>query len=87
VRALVDGTLLSPQLRKTRLDSARPTDLADPQAPGYGLALGKFGPYYGHTGELPGYNAVALYDPATKNSIVVWASLAPSPDGAHPPSR
>jgi D-alanyl-D-alanine carboxypeptidase len=84
VRALVDGTLLSPQLQKTRLDSARSTNLADPQAPGYGLALGKFGPYYGHTGELPGYNTVAFYDPTTKDSIVVWASLAPAPDGRAP---
>ena len=44
VQALVDGTLLSPHLQKTRLASVQPTDPTNPQAAGYGLALAQFGP-------------------------------------------
>jgi D-alanyl-D-alanine carboxypeptidase len=84
VQALVGGGVLSPALQKTRLDSIRPVDPADPQSAGYGLALARFGPFYGHTGELPGYNTFAGYDPDRKITVVVWASLAPSPDGRAP---
>jgi D-alanyl-D-alanine carboxypeptidase len=84
VEALVGGGLLSPAMQKTRLDSIRPIDPADPQGLGYGLALARFGPCYGHTGELPGYNTFAGHDPARRNTVVVWTSLAPSPDGRDP---
>jgi D-alanyl-D-alanine carboxypeptidase len=83
VQALVGGGLLSDAMQKTRLDSIRPINPAAPEL-GYGLALAKFGPLYGHTGELPGYNTFAGYDPQRKITIVVWASLAPSPDGRAP---
>jgi D-alanyl-D-alanine carboxypeptidase len=71
-------------MQKTRLASVKPVDPKDPQTPGYGLALGQFGPLYGHTGELPGYNTFAAYDPQRKITVVVWAALAPSPDGRAP---
>jgi D-alanyl-D-alanine carboxypeptidase len=83
LQALVGGGLLSPAMQKTRLDSIRPIDPAMPEL-GYGLALAKFGPLYGHTGELPGTNTFAGYDPQRKISVVVWASLAPAPDGRAP---
>jgi D-alanyl-D-alanine carboxypeptidase len=76
--------LLGPEMQKTRMQSVQPTDPTNPQAAGYGLALGQFGPLYGHTGELPGYNSIATYDPQRKITVVVWASLAPSPDGRAP---
>jgi D-alanyl-D-alanine carboxypeptidase len=85
--ALVGGGLLSPELQKTRLESVRPLDPADPQSPGYGLALARFGPMYGHTGELPGYNTFTGYDPDRKITVVVWTSLAPSPDGRDPAAQ
>lgn len=85
--ALVGGGLLSPELQKTRLESTRPVDPTDPQSPGYGLALARFGPMYGHTGELPGYNTFTGYDPDRKISVVVWTSLAPSPDGRDPAAQ
>ena len=66
------------------MDSVRPVDPATPGGPGYGLALARFGPFYGHTGELPGFNTFAGYDPDRKNTVVVWTSLAPSPDGRDP---
>ncbi len=84
VQALVGGGLLSPEMQKTRMASVKPVDPKDPQSPGYGLALAQFGPLYGHTGELPGYNTFAAYDPARKITIVVWAASAPSPDGRAP---
>jgi D-alanyl-D-alanine carboxypeptidase len=83
LQALVGGGLLSGEMQKTRLESIRPIDPAHAEL-GYGLALAKFGPLYGHTGELPGYNTFAGYDPERKITVVVWASLAPSPDGRAP---
>jgi D-alanyl-D-alanine carboxypeptidase len=85
--ALVGGGLLSPELQKTRLESTRPVNPTDPQSPGYGLALARFGPMYGHTGELPGYNTFPGYDPDGKITLVVWSSLAPSPDGRDPAAQ
>ncbi|MBC3192828.1 beta-lactamase family protein [Pseudonocardia sp. C8] len=87
VRALVGGELLGPQLQKARLDSVRPVDPAAPEGPGYGLALASFGSFYGHTGELPGFNTFAGYDPERDISVVVWTSLAPSPDGQDPAAQ
>jgi CubicO group peptidase (beta-lactamase class C family) len=84
VEALVGDGLLSPGLQKARLDSIRPVDPATPDGPGYGLALARFGPFYGHTGELPGFNTFAGYDPDRRTTVVVWTSLAPSPDGRDP---
>jgi len=81
---LVGGGLLSPTMQKARLDSVLPIDPANPQSPGYGLALARFGPFYGHTGELPGFNTFAGHDPERKITVVVWTSLAPSPDGRDP---
>ncbi|WP_232662953.1 serine hydrolase domain-containing protein [Pseudonocardia sp. TRM90224] len=82
--ALVGGGLLGPAMQHTRLASIQPVDPADPQSVGYGLALAKFGPMYGHTGELPGFNTFVGHDPTRKITVVVWASLAPAPDGRAP---
>ncbi len=84
VEALVGGELLGPALQEVRLDSVHPIDPAAPDGPGYGLALARFGPFYGHTGELPGFNTFAGYDPERRTTVVVWTSLAPSPDGRDP---
>jgi D-alanyl-D-alanine carboxypeptidase len=84
VEALVGGELLSPALQKARLESVRPLDPAAPDGPGYGLALARFGPFYGHTGELPGFNTFAGHDPGRRTTVVVWTSLAPAPDGRDP---
>lgn len=83
-QALAGGGLLSPSMQRTRTDSVRPIDPADPEGPGYGLALARFGPFYGHTGELPGFNTFVGHDPERKITVVTWASLAPAPDGRAP---
>lgn len=84
VQALAGGGLLSPEMQQARLASVKPNDPNDPQSAGYGLALAQFGPFYGHTGELPGYNTFVGYDPQRKITVVVWAATAPSPDGRAP---
>lgn len=83
---LTDGKLLKPDLQKKRMDSLAPVDPDNAGAPLYGMALAKFGPLYGHTGELPGYNTFMGRDPQNKVTLVVWTNLAPAPDGRDPAS-
>jgi D-alanyl-D-alanine carboxypeptidase len=83
-QALVGGGLLNDAMQKQRLASIRPIDPADPKSLGYGLALAQFGPVFGHTGELPGYNSFMGHDPRRKITIIVWSSLAAAPDGRAP---
>lgn len=81
-KAETDGTLLNPQFQELRLDSPLATSPnAPPAAPKYGLGIGLFGTLFGHTGELPGFNNIAVYDPAAQVTVVVWANLGSSPDG------
>lgn len=83
VRALVagDDRLLPPELQRLRLDSVESTDPADPMAAGYGLALAKFGPMFGHDGTLPGYQSFMGHDPDRDETLIVATNLSASPDG------
>jgi CubicO group peptidase (beta-lactamase class C family) len=83
-QALVGGGLLNDAMQRQRLASIRPINPADPKSPGYGLALARFGPVFGHTGELPGYNSFMGHDPRRSITIIVWSSLAAAPDGSAP---
>jgi len=83
-QALVGGGLPNDTMQKQRLASIRPINPADSKSPGYGLPLAQFGPVFGHTGELPGYNSFMGHDPRRKITIVVWSSLAAAPDGRAP---
>ena len=83
-QALVGGGLLNDAMQRHRLASIRPINPADPKSPGYGLALAQFGPVFGHTGELPGYNSFMGHDPRRRITIIVWSSLAAAPDGRAP---
>ncbi|GAA4867361.1 serine hydrolase domain-containing protein [Actinomycetospora straminea] len=85
VRALAGGGLLPPELQAQRLESVRPVDPADTAATsGYGMGLARYGPLYGHTGELPGYNSFMGHDPGRDITVVVWATDAPTVDGRAP---
>ena len=53
-------------------------------SPGYGYALAQFGPMYGHTGELPGYNSFMGHDPVRQTTVVTWTNLNAAPDGRAP---
>ncbi|MEN2738905.1 serine hydrolase domain-containing protein [Microbacterium sp. X-17] len=83
-KALANGTLLDPayQAQRTQFQKVSPT--APSNAATYGLALANFGGYYGHTGELPGYNSFVASNPKTGVTLVVWANLAPTGDGKDP---
>lgn len=83
-RAAAGGGLLSPAMQAQRLDSIQPTVPGDPSSPGYGLALARFGPLYGHTGEMPGFNSFMGYDPDRKITVVAWSAMAPAVDGRAP---
>jgi D-alanyl-D-alanine carboxypeptidase len=84
VEALVRGSLLGPDLQARRLASVRPIDPDVADSAQYGLAIVKFGPLYGHTGELPGYNSFMGHDPVRNVTLVVWTNLGPAPDGRDP---
>jgi D-alanyl-D-alanine carboxypeptidase len=75
---LVGGDYLTPEWQQQRLESCLPAnpDNQDPNALHYGWGIGRIGNYYGHTGELPGYNTFMVHDPASKTTIVVWTSLS-----------
>lgn len=83
-RALGGGGFLNPALQAQRLASCRPVKPSDPNAASYCLGLAKFGTFYGHTGEIPGFNTFMGYDPATQTTIVTWATTASAPDGRAP---
>ena len=83
-KGLCDGSLLNKTWQRKRLDSIRPSDPKSPSAPGYGLAIAKFGPMFGHTGEIPGFQTFVGYDPDRKATLVVWTNLKASPEGHAP---
>lgn len=80
-RALAEGGLLGDDMQRRRIESVRPIDPENPEAPGYGWALAKFGALYGHTGELPGYNTFMGHDPERGITVITWTSLSAAPDG------
>jgi D-alanyl-D-alanine carboxypeptidase len=84
VEAMTTGKILKPDLQKIRMASLRPTSADNPQGALYGLGIAQFGPMYGHTGELPGFNTFMGSDPVNKVTLIVWANLAPAADGRDP---
>ena len=84
VDALVSGKLLDAGMQKQRLASVRPVSQDAPNGPQYGWGIAKMGPFYGHTGELPGYNSFMGRDPVNDVTLVVWTNLAPAADGRDP---
>ncbi|SAK56627.1 Serine-type D-Ala-D-Ala carboxypeptidase [Caballeronia ptereochthonis] len=84
VQRMVGGGYLNADLQAQRLASCKSVQPSDPMAASYCLGLAKFGTFYGHTGEIPGFNTFMGYDPATKTTIVTWATTAAAPDGRAP---
>jgi D-alanyl-D-alanine carboxypeptidase len=83
VRALVTGEgVLGEELQQQRLDSPAPTDDSLPSGGAeYGLGIVKYGQIYGHTGELPGFNAFIGHDPVADVTVVVWSNLGAAANG------
>ncbi|MET3623591.1 serine hydrolase domain-containing protein [Burkholderia ambifaria] len=84
VQRMVGGGYLNADLQAQRLASCTPIDPSNPASASYCMGLAKFGTFYGHTGEIPGFNTFAGYDPATKTTIVTWANTGAGPDGRAP---
>lgn len=83
VEGLGNGSLLNRSWQRRRLHSVRPI-APGRNAPGYGLALASFGALYGHTGEIPGFQTFAGYDPVRRVTLVVLTNLKASPEGLPP---
>ena len=84
VQALTLGDVLDEQYQKLRMESPQLPDPSNPASAKYGLAIAQFGPLFGHSGELPGYNSFMGHDPEKDVTVVVWVNLAPLPDGRGP---
>ncbi|WP_344401165.1 serine hydrolase domain-containing protein [Catellatospora chokoriensis] len=82
--ALVSGGLLDAKTQQMRLDSIQPIQTPAPFEVGYGLALVRFGPLYGHDGQIPGFNSFMAHDPVRKDTVIVLTSLFAGPDGKQP---
>ena len=84
VDALVSGTLLEPATQQLRLDSIQSIGPDYPQAEGiygYGYGIDRTGTYYGHGGQITGYNTAMSHDPDTDTTVIVFATLTLAPDG------
>jgi D-alanyl-D-alanine carboxypeptidase len=83
-RALGGGLLLNRKWQRKRLDSIQAANPAQNGNAGYGLGIARFGPLYGHTGEIPGFQTFVGYDPRRRLTLVAWCNLKASPDGEAP---
>lgn len=83
VKALVGGGLLNPPMQKERLASLQPAD-----TPGsydhYGYNILSWGPFIGHSGDIPGFVTGIYYVPKNKLTVVVEGTLNQTPSGASP---
>ena len=82
VKALGSEGVLSPELQQKRLDSVAPANDSLPAGSAeYGWGVAKFGTFYGHTGELPGFNSFMGYDPENDVTLIVWSNLGSAANG------
>jgi D-alanyl-D-alanine carboxypeptidase len=102
-RALVEGTLLSPETQRARLTMVPMLgpetppggitfdplpDTIGPTLEGrYGLGIFAMGGFIGHNGDIPGYEAVMMYEPDSRTTIVETqnARLTEAEQGVAPP--
>ncbi|KQR81799.1 D-alanyl-D-alanine carboxypeptidase [Burkholderia sp. Leaf177] len=84
VQRMVGGGYLNPDLQSKRLSTCTSLRPSNPNAPSYCLGIVKYGTYYGHNGQISGFNTFMVYDPATATTIVIWTTTADSPDGRPP---
>jgi D-alanyl-D-alanine carboxypeptidase len=83
--AITSGRLLHADLQYQRMhEHFVPTDPKDPHCVLYGLGIAKLGPFYGHTGQLPGFNAFVGNDPVKYITVATWTTLSLSVDGRDP---
>lgn len=82
VKDLGSEGVLPADLQQQRLASVAPAgDSLPAGSANYGWAIAQFGPLFGHTGELPGYNSFMGYDPENDLTLVVWSNLGSAANG------
>ncbi|MCB0941262.1 MAG: beta-lactamase family protein [Mycobacterium sp.] len=77
--AVATGALLSPEMQRQRLQTVHEDGL--PPDVGYGLGIFTVGGWIGHNGSLPGYQAVVVYQPETRTTLVILTNTDVSPPG------
>ena len=84
VDALVSGTLLDAAMQQVRMDSIQGIGPDYPQAEGvygYGYGIDRLGTYYGHGGQINGFNSAMSRDPDTETTVIAVGTLTLAPDG------
>lgn len=79
-RPIATGTLLSPAMRKEMFHWQK-THFAGLE---YGFLIGKYGDKVGHTGDVPGFNAIMQYDAKRRCAVVVLTNLSNNRNGTMP---
>lgn len=81
-RAAATGTLLSPAMQRQRLPTANETSM--PIQFGYGLGLFNLAGWIGHSGSVPGYQAIAVYLPEEQLTLVILTNTDIGYQGSDP---
>ena len=66
--------ILKDETQKMRLDSVQTTVPPNTSQRSYGMGIVNTAGWFGHTGEIPGYNTVLNYKPDTHTTIVVMVN-------------
>lgn len=84
VQRMVGGGYLNADLQARRLSTCTLLVPSNPNSPSYCLGIAKYGSFYGHNGQINGFNTFMVYDPTTQTTVVIWATSALAPDGRAP---
>lgn len=84
LRALAEGSLISPSLQEQRLQSPPATGL--PDGIGYGMGVMIADGWIGHNGSVPGYQTVAVHLPQRKTTLVIMVNTDVAVPGGQTPS-
>ena len=78
--------ILSPEMQQVRRDSILTSPPPNTATAGYGIALGNRDGWWGHTGEIPGYNTALFhnYDSETTIIVIVNSDISLPDDGPNP---
>ena len=76
--ALGNGSLLSAQMQALRMSDFESSGMPAYPTAQYGLGWATVGGFYGHSGALPGYVNMAMYDPSTQTTIYLMLNTQPT---------
>ena len=77
--------ILTPELQQLRRDSILTSPPPNTATAGYGIGLGNRDGWWGHTGEIPGYNTALFHNYDTETTVIVIVnSDIPMPSGSNP---